>query len=154
MRYKSQNNHHFKEYNSEILVYSQNLVPINITYFNNIFITLKRTLYLSAVTPYSCQHAHSLETSNLCSVSTNTPSLDISQMCMLSHFSSVWPCGIPPGSCVHGILQVTIMEWIAMPSPRRSSQPRDGTFISYVSCIGRQVLYHQCHLGSPFIEME
>ena len=28
-----------------------------------------------------------------------------------------------------------------------SSRPRDQTHVSYVSCIGRQVLYHQCHLG-------
>ena len=28
-------------------------------------------------------------------------------------------------------------------------QPRDQTCISYVSCIGRRVLYHQHHLGSP-----
>ena len=26
---------------------------------------------------------------------------------------------------------------------------QDQIRISYVSCIGRQVLYHQCHLGSP-----
>ena len=36
-----------------------------------------------------------------------------------------------------------------MPSSKGSSWPRDQTHISYVSCIGRQVLYHWCHLGSP-----
>ena len=41
-----------------------------------------------------------------------------------------------------GILQARILEWIAMPSSRGSSRPRDQTHISYVSCIGRQVLYH------------
>ena len=40
------------------------------------------------------------------------------------------------------ILQARIREWVAMPSSRGSSQPRDQTDISYVSCIGRQVLYH------------
>ena len=55
----------------------------------------------------------------------------------------------PPGSSVHGILQARILEWVAMPSSRRSSQPRDWNHISYVFCIGRRVLYHQCHLGSP-----
>ena len=30
----------------------------------------------------------------------------------------------PPGSSVHGILQERILEWVAMPSSRRSSQPR------------------------------
>ena len=29
----------------------------------------------------------------------------------------------PPGSFVHGILQAGILEWVAMPSSRRSSQP-------------------------------
>ena len=42
----------------------------------------------------------------------------------------------PPGSSVHGILQVRILEWVAMPSSRRSSQPRDRTQMSHVSCIG------------------
>ena len=45
-----------------------------------------------------------------------------------------------PGSSVHGILQARIFEWVAMPSSRGSSQPRDQTCISYISCIGRQVL--------------
>ena len=36
-----------------------------------------------------------------------------------------------------------------MPSSRGSSWLRDWTRISYVSCIGRWVLYHQCHQGSP-----
>ena len=48
----------------------------------------------------------------------------------------------PPGSSVHGILQTKILECVAMPSSRGSSQPRDQTHVSYVSCIGRQVLYH------------
>ena len=48
-----------------------------------------------------------------------------------------------------GILQARILEWVAMPSSRGSSQLRDWTQIPYVSCIGRQVLYHQYHLQSP-----
>ena len=46
----------------------------------------------------------------------------------------------PPGSSVHGILQARILEWAAMPSSRESAQLRDGTRVSYVSYIGRQVL--------------
>ena len=41
------------------------------------------------------------------------------------------------GSSVHGILQARIMEWVAVPHFRGSSQPRDRTCVSYVSCIGR-----------------
>ena len=49
----------------------------------------------------------------------------------------------PPGSSVlPGILQARMLEWVAMPSFRGSPWPRDRTRISYVFCIGRQVLYH------------
>ena len=47
-----------------------------------------------------------------------------------------------PGSSVHGIFQARILEWVAISSYRRSSQPRDWSCISWVSCIGRQTLYH------------
>ena len=39
-----------------------------------------------------------------------------------------------PGSSVHGILWVRILEWVAMLSSRGSSQPRDRT---HVSCDSR-----------------
>ena len=48
----------------------------------------------------------------------------------------------PPGSPVHGILQARRLEWAAVPFSRASSQPRDRSHVSYVSCMGRQVLYH------------
>ena len=38
----------------------------------------------------------------------------------------------PPGSSVHG---TRILEWVAMPSSRGSSQPRDQTCVSCASCI-------------------
>ena len=44
------------------------------------------------------------------------------------------------GSFVHGVSQARILEWVAVPSSRGSSRPRDRTCISYVSCIGRQFL--------------
>ena len=36
----------------------------------------------------------------------------------------------PPSSSVHGILQATILEWVATPFSRESSLPRDRTHIS------------------------
>ena len=45
----------------------------------------------------------------------------------------------PPGSSVHGISQARILGWVAMPSSRGSSWPRDRT---HISCIGRVSLYH------------
>ena len=45
----------------------------------------------------------------------------------------LWHHGLSlPGSSVHGILQVRMLEWVAMSSSRGSSRPRDGT---QVSCI-------------------
>ena len=38
--------------------------------------------------------------------------------------------GSPPGCSVHGILQTRILEWVAMPSSRGSSQTRDQTQVS------------------------
>ena len=39
----------------------------------------------------------------------------------------------PSGFSVCGILQARLLEWVAMPSSRGSSQPRDPTSVSYVS---------------------
>ena len=36
----------------------------------------------------------------------------------------------PPGSSVHGIFQARLLEWAAISSSRRSSQPRDRTWVS------------------------
>ena len=45
----------------------------------------------------------------------------------------------PLGSSDRGIFQATVLEWIAIPSPRGSSWPRDQTQVSW---IGRQILGH------------
>ena len=47
----------------------------------------------------------------------------------LSHvqlFETLW-------SRVHGILQARILEWVAFPFSRRSSQPRDRTQVSHIA---------------------
>ena len=41
--------------------------------------------------------------------------------------------GSLPGSPVPGILQARVLEWIAMPFSRGSSQPRDQTQISLIA---------------------
>ena len=71
-------------------------------------------------------------------------------VCVLSCFSRVWLCATlwtvaHQAISVHGILQARILEWVAMSSSRGSSWPRDQTRVSNFSCLGRQVLYHQCH---------
>ena len=62
---------------------------------------------------------------------------------LLHHNSITWyilscvqlchPTGCsPPGSSVHGIFQVTILEWVAISFSRGSSLPRDLTCVFYV----------------------
>ena len=53
------------------------------------------------------------------------------RMRMLGHFSCVWL--FVTGSSVQEILQVRILEWVAMPSSRDSSQPRDQTCDSCIA---------------------
>ena len=48
---------------------------------------------------------------------------------------------------VHGILQAGILEWIAFPFSRGSSEPRDQTQVSHC----RRLLYQLSHRGSPRI---
>ena len=59
-------------------------------------------------------------------------------------------CSLPVPSA-HGILQARILERVAIPFSRGSSQPRDRSRVSCVSCTGGQVLYHLSHLGSPML---
>ena len=67
-------------------------------------------------------------------------------VCVLSHFSCVqlfvtsWTIHSPPGSFVHETLQARILEWVSMPSSRGSSQFRNRTHVSNISCISRWVL--------------
>ena len=52
----------------------------------------------------------------------------------------------PPGSSVLGMLQVRVLEWVAIPFSRGYSQPRDRTQVS-LNC--RWILYQLSHQGSP-----
>ena len=70
-----------------------------------------------------------LQTCSLCSVAPACPSLCDPVDCS------------PPGSSVHGIYQARIMEWVATSSSRGSSWPRYWTWVTYISCIGRRLLY-------------
>ena len=51
--------------------------------------------------------------------------------------SHVWLCNpvdySPPGSSVRGILQARILAWVAISFSRRSSQPRDQTWVSCIA---------------------
>ena len=73
----------------------------------------------------------------------------------------MWPWGLcnpmdcrPPGFSFHGILQASILERVAVPFSHGSSGPRDQTHISYISCIGRQILYHFCAWEVLFLHLK
>ena len=53
-----------------------------------------------------------------------------------------------PGSSVHGIVQATILERVAMPSSRGSFPPRSRTHISCISCTGK-LFFTTATLGKP-----
>ena len=66
----------------------------------------------------------------------------------MSH--SVWPHDqSPPGSPVHGILQARILEWAAVSPPKGLLEPEIKPKSLKSTCIGRRVLDHWRHLGSP-----
>ena len=70
---------------------------------------------------YLCSESSFPFNSGLCLVSQSCPVLCNPMDCS------------PPGSSVHGILQARILEWVAIPSSRRSSQPRDRTQVSRIA---------------------
>ena len=66
-------------------------------------------------------------------------SMCICSMCAFAHLleSCLTLCDpmdcSPPGSSVHGILQAGILQWVAMPSSRGSSHPRDRKYTSGIA---------------------
>ena len=51
--------------------------------------------------------------------------------------------GSPPGSSVRGVSQTRVLEWIVISFSRESSQPRDWTCVSSVSCIATGFFAHE-----------
>ena len=54
----------------------------------------------------------------------------------------------PPGSCVHGISQARILEWISISFSKEPSHPRGPT---HISCIGRWILFHWATWEAPLM---
>ena len=71
--------------------------------------------------------------------------------CLLSHSvvsDSLWPCGLWL-LCPWDSPMARLLKWTAISYSRESSPPRDQTHISYVSWIGRQILYHCATWEAP-----
>ena len=60
----------------------------------------------------------------------------------------------PSGSSVHGISQARILEWVSILSSRASSQPRDQTRVSCISCNSKLILYLCTTWGSLRTRMQ
>ena len=93
--------------------------------YGSVFMTYTSQLFSSL--KYMCMRAKSL------------------QLCLTLCYHM--DCSLP-GSSVHRILQIRILEWVAMPSSRASFQPRDQT---PVSCIAGRFFRVTClGLGNTF----
>ena len=71
-------------------------------------------------------------------------SLYTSHVCVYSIVSnSLWPTDCTQqGFSVHGIFSARILEWAAISSSREFSQPGNWICVSFISGVGRQVLYY------------
>ena len=73
--------------------------------------------------------------------------------CVLSCFSHVWLCATLWTISCQAPLSMEFSRqgyWSGLPFPT-PSRPRDRTHVSYISCIGRWVLYNWHHMGSPTV---
>ena len=59
-----------------------------------------------------------------------------------------------PGSSVHGISLIRILEWVAISFSRGTSWPRDQTFVSCIAGISlhcRPIIYQLSHQDKPYV---
>ena len=71
---------------------------------------------------------------------------------VLSHsvVSDPIDCSLP-GSSVHGIFQIRILEWVVISYSRESSWPKFWSLVSSISYICRWILYHCARWEAPFL---
>ena len=82
----------------------------------------------------------------VCSVAQSWCVCSVAQSCLT--LCDLMGCS-PPGSSVYEILQASILEWVAISSSKKSSQPKDWTGVSCISCICKRILCHWATIGSP-----
>ena len=56
--------------------------------------------------------------------------IEVAQSCLA--FYNLMDCSLP-GSCIHGILQARILEWVAISFSKGSSWSRDWTQVSHIA---------------------
>ena len=76
-------------------------------------------------------------------------------ICRCTHMLNCVQLFVTPWTVAHqaplymGFPRQEYQSGLPFPSPGESCQPRDQTQVFSVSCIGRLILYHWRHLGSP-----
>ena len=110
---------------------------------NLMFILLYSLLCREKFCPDSFQHNYSLQ------LPFNVLYLKLSVIILIhAHDQSCPTLCDPVDYTVHGILQAKVLEWVAFPFSRGSSQPRNQT---QVSRIAGGFFYQLSHKGSPRI---
>ena len=110
-------------------------------------------------TEYSAQRPLQINSDLICHLLWFYPSVSISvflviQLCLT--LCDPMDCSLP-GSSLHGIFQGRILEWVAMPSSRESSQPRNRTqvsilfFFNLILFFNFKILYCFCHISKLII---
>ena len=94
---------------------------------------------------FQMQSKRSNEYSSFATNSSNMSCVSAQSLNHVQLFPTPTDCS-PPGSSVHGISQARVLEWVAIPFFRGSSQPQDRTHVSW---IGRQILYHWATWEAP-----
>ena len=119
-----------------------------VSVFKYPLLLLSHSVLSTSLRPHGLQHSRPPCLSLSSRVQTHVHWVsDVSHACVLNRFSCVglwvtlWTAA-PQAPLFMGILQARKLEWVAMPSSRGSSQPRDQTRVSCVSCTGRRVLDH------------
>ena len=134
---------------NEKIKFIQNICETIIVIRIQIIRTRTRFIFLVSILLYLLlenEHSYHAENLHLCSLAPCHLLLLVSfkialPACLLSHFSHIqlfaklW-------TVVNEILQARILDWVAMPFSRSSSQARGWTPISYMSFIDRWVLHH------------
>ena len=76
------------------------------------------------------------------SPSTRYMSVSVKSLSRVWLFETPWTLGVLPDSCIHGIFQARVLQWVAISFSRESSWPRDWT---QVSCIIGKCFYPLSH---------
>ena len=91
-------------------------------------------LWLTSLSMIMSRSIHVAANGSISFFNTMKVKVSVAQSCLNWIGSQSTPCEhmdySPPGSSVHGILQARILEWVAIPFSRGSSQPRYWTWVS------------------------